>query len=155
MRSDKLKAMVTNQDWQDCAARLKSESTVDALHGLFDLIIDRLAGRLDEIKVADGRTISFMAEGREILTINVTRKDLRIYIHPPAKALFPPKMHPRVERFRFWDGSYQKTSGMYRGMSFWISDPRYLPGAGEIIDHIPTGRQQSPRRGDRRKRSPQ
>jgi hypothetical protein len=100
--------------------------------------VEKLAGRLDEIRTEDGKAISFISAGREILTINVTRKDLRVYIHPPAKALFAPEMHPKVERFRFWEASYQKSSGKYRAMSFWIADPKYLRGAADIIDYIPT-----------------
>jgi hypothetical protein len=133
----KLKAVVRDDTWRSCSARSKNPAAVDALHGLFDLIIETLADRIDDVKAENGKAISFLSGGREILTINVGRKDLRIYVHPAAGALFDPKMRPKVERFRFWDGSYQKSSGMYRAMSFWISDVKYLKGAREIIRGIP------------------
>jgi hypothetical protein len=107
------------------------------LHTLFEHTIDVLADRIDEIKTEDGKTISFFSEEREFLTINVTRKDLRIYIHPKAGAYFDPKAKFNVERFRFWDGSYHKKSGKYRAVSVWISQRKYLPGVEHIIDIIP------------------
>jgi hypothetical protein len=146
----KLKAMVSDDAWRSCAARLKNTAALASLHRLFDLVVETLAGRLDEIKIEEDRTISFISAGREIVTINVTRKDLRIYIHPAAKCLFDPKMSFKVERFRFWDGSYQKSTGRYRAMSFWISDARYLPGARKIIGCIPGARQ--PAAGAKRRR---
>jgi hypothetical protein len=118
MSKRNLKAKVTQNTWKQCAARQKSEETVATLHGLFDCIVEGLAPRIDDIKTDDGKSISFFSEGREILTINVTRKDLRIYIHPAARTLFDPKSEFKVERFGFWEASYQKSSGKYRGMSF-------------------------------------
>lgn len=132
----KLKSMVRDHTWRSCSARSRNPAAISALHRLFDLIIEMLADRIDDVKVDNGKAISFFSGGREILTINVTRKDLRIYIHPAAGALFDPKMRPRVERFRFWEGSCQKSSGMYRAMSFWISDVKYLRGAREILRGI-------------------
>jgi hypothetical protein len=132
-----LKRTLSKQIWQQCELRLKSEETKTVLHTLFEHITDVLADRIEEIKTEDGKTISFFSEEREFLTINVTRKDLRIYIHPQAGAYFDPKAKFDVERFRFWDGSYQKTSGKYRAMSVWISQKKYLPGVKHIIDIIP------------------
>jgi hypothetical protein len=132
-----LKRTISKQIWQQCEQRLKSEETKAVLHTLFEYIMNVLAGRIDEIKTEDGKAISFFSEEREFLTINVTRKDLRIYIHPKAGTYFDPKAKFKVERFRFWDGSYQKTSGKYRAMSVWISQKKYLPGVKHIIDFIP------------------
>jgi len=137
MSAKSLKDLVGDEFWQQCYLRLKKEETLEVIHRLFDYIADSLAKRIDGIKTEDGRTISFFSKGREILTINVTRKDLRIYIHPPAKAYFDPERKLRVEKYRFWEGSHQKTSGKYRAMSVWISEKRYLSGVEEIIDHIP------------------
>lgn len=81
---------------------------------------------------------------------SVTPKDLRIYIHLAAKAIFDPKMSFKVERFRFWDGSYQKSTGKYRAMSFWTSDIRYLAGARKISGCIPRARE--PARGPEHRR---
>ncbi|KPL01308.1 MAG: hypothetical protein AMJ91_00030 [candidate division Zixibacteria bacterium SM23_73_3] len=137
MRREALKDMVSKETWQRCLSRLKKQETVEVLHKLFDYIVDILADRISQIKTADSRSISFFSEGREFLTINVTRKDLRIYIHPKAKAFFDPKVKFDVERFRFWDGSYHKASGKYRAMSVWISEKKDLPGVKKIIACIP------------------
>ena len=137
MNKESLKKCVSEGFWQQWSAKLSKEQTTEVLHDLFDYIIDTLATRIDDIKTDDGKAISFFSKGREILTINVTRKDLRIYIHPPAKASFNPKTKFDVEKFRFWEGSYQKTSGKYRALSMWISKKRYLSGVKEILDYIP------------------
>lgn len=137
MNTKPLKELVNEEVWQQCFVRLKEKEALGVLHELFDYIVDTLARRIDDIKTDDGRAISFFSKGREILTINVTRKDLRIYIHPPARAFFDPKAKFSLERFRFWEGSYQKASGRYRAMSVWVSQKKYLPGAREIINYIP------------------
>jgi hypothetical protein len=137
LKKDSLRKMVSKKVWQQCSLRLKNEETVKVLKSLFDLIVDILAERIDEIKTDDGRSISFFSEEREFLTINVTRKDLRIYIHPKAGAYFYPKAKFDVERFRFWEGSFHKASGKYRAMSVWISEKKCLPAVKEIIDIIP------------------
>lgn len=81
--------------------------------------------------------ISFFSGKREFLTINITRKDMRIYVHPPAGAYFDADDKFKVEKFRFRDGSFNKTTGKYRALSFWISDKKYLTAAGKIINMIP------------------
>jgi hypothetical protein len=129
--------MVSKKVWQQCSLRLKNEEAVEVLESLFDLIVDILADRIDEIKTEDGRSISFFSEEREFLTINVTRKDLRIYIHPKAGAHFDPKAKYDLERFRFWEGSFHKASGKYRGISVWISEKRHLSVVKKILDFIP------------------
>ncbi len=129
--------MVSEEVWQKCSERLKNEETVAVLKELFDYIVDTLAKKIDNIKTEDGKAISFFSQGKEILTINVTRKNLRIYIHPPALAFFEPNAKFAVEKFRFWEGSYRKSSGKYRGMSVWISEKKYLQGVKEIINQIP------------------
>ena len=137
MRSESLREMLPEAAWQQFASRLKTESTVQVLHALFDYVIKVLADRIDEIKTDDGRAISFFSEKREFLTINVTRKDLRVYVHPKAGAYFDPKAKFGVEKFRFWDTSLHKASGKYRAMSFWISEKKYLSAAKKIIDLLP------------------
>jgi hypothetical protein len=137
-----LKELVDEESWQQCSTRLKKEETAEVLHKLFDYVVDALEKRIDEIKADDGRAISFFSREREILTINVTRKDLRIYIHPPARAFFDPKARFKVEKFRFWEGSYQKTSGKYRALSIWISKKKFIPGVKKIIEQIPEANEQ-------------
>jgi len=138
MDAESLKSLVSEKMWQQTSSRLKSAETIEVMRELFDYAVDRFAPRLDDIKVQDERAISFFSSGREILTINVTRKDLRIYIHPPAGAFFEPEQDFDVERFSLWKGSFQKKSGRYRAMSVWISEKKYLLAVKRIIDRIPT-----------------
>jgi hypothetical protein len=140
MRSESLKKMIPGDTWQQFGSRLKTEDTMQVLHALFDYVTKVLAERIDEIKTDDGRAISFFCEKREFLTINVTRKDLRVYVHPKAGACFDPKAKFGVEEFRFWDTSYHKASGKYRALSFWISEKKHLSAAKKIIDTIPPTR---------------
>ena len=132
-----LKELVSEKFWQECSERLKNKEVVEVLHKLFDYIVNTLSTRIDGIKTEDGKAISFFSQGREFLTINVTRKNLRIYIHPPAGAFFEPEAKFAVEKFRFWEGSFRKSTGKYKGLSVWISEKKYLPGVKEIINHIP------------------
>ncbi len=136
MNRESLRKKVSKDVWKQCSLRLKEEETFEVLRSLFDYIADILADRISDIKTEEGKSISFFSEEREFLTINVTRKDLRIYIHPKAKAYFDPQAKFVVERFRFWDGSFHKATGKYRGMSVWISEKKYMPAVKKIIDFI-------------------
>jgi hypothetical protein len=129
---------VSKDQWRRFAAKTQGVELDEVLHGLFDDILIALGKRIDDIKTVDGRAISFFSSGREILTINVGRKELRVYIHPPAGAAFDPDARFEVGRFRFWDASFRKASGRYHGMSAWVSSPEHLAGMKQIIDHIPT-----------------
>jgi hypothetical protein len=128
---------IKDEVWRQGAARTKKPELIDIARRLYDDVIDILGKRIDDVKADDGRAISFFSEGREILTINITRNDLRIYIHPPAQAFFDPDEKFKVERFRFWEGSFQKKTGKYRGLSVWISEKRYLAAVKKIIGRIP------------------
>ena len=129
--------MISKDAWEQFSLRLQKEETVDVLHKLFDYITDSFINRIDAVKTEDSRAISFFTDAREFLTINVTRKDLRIYIHPTAKVIFDPKEGFEVERFNFWTGSYRKTSAKYTGISIWVSKNKYLEEVKKIIDRIP------------------
>ena len=137
MRNESPRKMIPGDMWQQFGSRLKTEGTMQVLHALFDYVTKGLADRIDEIRPDDGRAISFFCQGREFLTINVTRKDLRVYVHPKAGAHFDPEAKFGVEKFRFWDTSFHKASGKYRALSFWISEKKYLSAAKKIIDTIP------------------
>lgn len=137
MKEKCLKNSISSKIWDQFSSKLRKKETVEVLHELFGYIMDKLNERIDDIKIDEGKAISFFSNSREILTINVTRKDLRIYIHPPAHVFFRPKEKFGVEKFNFWEGSYRKTFGKYTAMSFWISENRYLSGVKEIIDRIP------------------
>jgi hypothetical protein len=133
-----LKALVDDDIRKICSARLKDDMSVEILRALIDYIVSRLYDRIDDIKYPDGKTISLYSDKREFLTINLMRVGFRIYIHPAANVFFDPKSKFKVAKFRFWDASFQKSSGKYRGMSVWIEDKKYLPGVKEIIDKIPS-----------------
>jgi hypothetical protein len=137
MKEKRLKDIISRKMWEQFSAKLQKEKTVEVLHKLFGHIMDKLTERIDDIKIDEGKAISFSSNSREILTINVTRKDLRIYIHPPAHVFFRPKEKFGVEKFNFWEGSYRKTLSKYTAMSIWISEKGYLPGVDEIIERIP------------------
>ncbi len=132
-----LKLIIERDIWNQCSSRLKDEKTANVFRELLDYIANTLSERIDDIKSDDGKAISFYSDGREFLTINITRTGFRIYIHPAANVFFDPKLKFKVEKFRFWDASFQKTSGKYRGMSVWITEKKYLPGVKKIIDEIP------------------
>ncbi len=131
-----LRQIIDKDVWKLCSSRLKDDASADILRALLDHIVDNLSGRIDDIKCPDGKAISFFSDSREFLTINIMRVGFRIYIHPAAKAFFEPESKFKVEKFRFWDASFQKTLGKYRGMSVWIEDQKYLPGVKKIIDEI-------------------
>jgi len=131
---------ISEEAWRQFHEKLKNKAVIGVLQRLFDFVLNTLAQRIDEIKIEEGKAISFFSCEREFLTINVTRKDLRIYIHPTAKPYFDPEAKFQVEKFRFWDASYQKSSGKYCAMSVWISEAKYLPGLREIIGMIPLKR---------------
>jgi hypothetical protein len=133
----RVEGLVGEAFWRESSERLPSAEAAAALRGLFDHVAGVLAKRIDDVKVDGGKTLSFYSGGREFLTFNVTRTGLRVYVHPPAGALFEPDETFAVEKFRFWDASFQKKSGKYRALSFWISERKYLAGAEEIIKHIP------------------
>ena len=129
--------LVSEDTWQQFSQRLKNAAVVDVLHKLFKSTITLLAERIDDIKASDGKATSFFSKGREFLTINVTRNDFRIYIHPSSLAYFDPNSEYKVEKLSFWESSYHKKTGRYRGLSVWISNKKYLQGIEEIIKNIP------------------
>ncbi len=123
--------------WQQYSQRLKDPTVIEVLHKLFDIIVELLAERIDDIRDVDGKAISFFSKEREILTINITRKNLRVYIHPSSLAYFDPEMEYRVEKLSFWESSYHIKTGKYRGLSVWISNKKYLRGIEKILRNIP------------------
>lgn len=84
-----------------------------------------------------GEGLSFFSARKEFLTVNVCLRNLRVYVHPPAAAAFDPDVEFDVEKFRFWDSSYRKTTGKYVGMTAWVSGAEHLPAFKEIVDQIP------------------
>jgi hypothetical protein len=116
-----IKRAIGEEFWRESAKRLPSDEAGEALRGLVACVVDGWARRVDEVKTVGGEGVIFLARGRPFLTVNVCRKNLRVYVHPPAGALFTPEATFDVEKFRFWEGSYRKTSAKYNALSFWIS----------------------------------
>ncbi len=137
MKPDSIRKLVGEDVWQQYSQRLKDPTVIDVLHKLFDIIVELLAKRIDDIRDVDGKAISFFSKGREILTINITRKNLRVYVHPPSLAYFDPELEYKVEKLSFWESSYHKKTGRYRGLSVWISNKKYLRNIEKIIRNIP------------------
>jgi len=137
MKPDLLRRLISQDAWQQYSQRLQDPTVVDVLHELFENVVELLAKRIDDIRDVDGKAISFFSKGREILTINITRKNLRVYVHPPSLAYFDPDLEYGVERLSFWESSYHKRTGRYRGLSVWISSEKYLRDIEKIIRHIP------------------
>ena len=136
MKIEQLRRLVTDETWRQCIERAKNEEVIEVLQALFDHILSVLSPRIDDIRVEDGRAISFFSDDREFLTVNITRSDLRIYIHPSARASFDPAASFPVEKFRFWTSSFQKSSGRYRAMSVWISGNECIEGVKGILGGI-------------------
>jgi len=133
-----IRELLGDDFWAKALARPKKEGVTDVLVATYDYILDKLGKRIDDIQErGEGEGIAFFAEGREILLINVGIKFLRIYVHPTAGAAFDPEDDFAVERFRFWDSAYRKTTGKYVGMTFWISEAAHLEGMKQVIDRIP------------------
>jgi hypothetical protein len=133
----RLRGLVSEDAWRRFSAKTQAAELDEVLHRLFDDILIALGKRIDDIKIEDGRSISFFAGGREILTINVGRRELRVYVHPPAGAAFDAEARFEVGRYRLWEGSFRKASGKYHGMSAWVSKTKHLAAMKRIIDHIP------------------
>jgi len=127
---------IGEEAWERFSAKLRSAEAVDVLRELVAYVNHRLASIIERVRTSKG-SVSFISGGREFLTINVMRKGLRVYFHPPAGALFGKDEEFSVERASIWESSYQRSSGMYRAMTAWVSKKEHLPGIKTLIDRIP------------------
>ncbi|RKZ28238.1 hypothetical protein DRQ36_10725 [bacterium] len=137
MNPKNLNKLINDETWQRFRERLQTDEAAQVLERLVQYIIESLAARIDDIQVFEDKALMFFAGGKEIIRINIGRKELRVYIHPAAGALFEPEVDFDVGKFNLWDSSFRKTSGKYCGMSFWVSEMKDLPGVKKIIGHIP------------------
>jgi hypothetical protein len=128
---------VDDNFWQNASLKTESDETIDVLHTLFDYILETLSDRIDEVRTVNNIMLSFFSNGREIISITVCKKNLRIYIHPPSGALFEPYASFRVERFNLWQTSFVKSKGMYCGMTIWVSKIEHIEGMKEVLMKIP------------------
>jgi hypothetical protein len=129
---------VSEEFWQKCLSRPKKEGMGPVLAEVCGHIVNTLSERIDKVEErGKGEALSFFSGGKEFLTVNVCLRNLRVYIHPSSGASFDPESDFDVEKFRFWDGSYRKTTGKYVGMTVWVSEAEHLPAFEEAIKLVP------------------
>jgi hypothetical protein len=122
---------------EQISAKLKDAEALKVLREVVSYTTEQLKSRIDEVK-SSRDVVSFLSKGKEFLTINVTRTNLRIYFQPSSGALFSKDEKFAVEKVSIWEDSFQKTSGKYRAMTVWVSKEEHLPGIKALIDRIPT-----------------
>jgi hypothetical protein len=130
-------AKIDEQTWKQIFAKLTDVEALKVLREVVNYATERLRSRINEVK-SSRDAIAFLSEGKEFLTINVTRTNLRIYFQPSCGALFGKDEKSAVEKISIWEGSFQKSSGKYRAMTAWISKEEHLTGIKTLIDRIPT-----------------
>jgi hypothetical protein len=140
-----LRRAIAQDFWRESAKRLPDEEAAAVLRELVEHVVDGWARRVDGVKTVGGEGVIFNSRGRPFLTVNVCRRNLRVYVHPEAGALFEPEAKFDVEKFRFWEGSFRKTSAKYNALSFWISGRKHIPGAREILSRLPKTRPEGKR----------
>ena len=135
-----LRRAIGPEFWRESAARLPSEEAAEVLRELVGHVIEGWARRVDGVKTVGGEGVIFLSRGRPFLTVNAGRKNLRVYVHPEAGALVEPEATFDVEKFRFWEGAYRKTSAKYNALSFWVSKRDHLTGARDKLSRVPKNR---------------
>ena len=128
---------IDEQAWKLISSKLTDVEALKVLREVIDYATERLKSRSDEVKLSRD-VVAFLSKGKEFLTINVTRTNLRIYFQPSSGALFGKDEEFAVEKVSFWEGSFQKSSGKYRAMTAWVSKEEHLSGIKKMIDSIPT-----------------
>jgi hypothetical protein len=130
---------IDEQIWKQISTKLTDAETFKVLRQIVNYVSERLKSRIEKVK-SSGDTIAFLSKGKEFLTINVTRTNLRIYFQTSSGALFSKEEKFSVEKLSFWEGSFQKSSGKYRALTVWVSKEEHLPGIKKMIDRIPTSK---------------
>jgi len=131
-----LSTRIDEQAWRQISTKLTDAEALKVLREVVNYATERLKSRIDEIKSSKD-VIAFFSKGKEFLTINVTRSNLRIYFQPSSGALFSKDEKSTVEKVSIWEGSFQKASGKYRAITAWVSKEEHLPGIKALIDRIP------------------
>lgn len=131
-----MSARIDEQTWKQISAKLTDAEALRVLRQLVDYVAERLKSRIDQVKSSKD-AIAFFSKGREFLTINITRTNLRIYFQPSSGALFGKEQKFAVEKVSLWEGSLQKTTGKYRALTAWVSKEEHLPAIKKMIDTIP------------------
>jgi hypothetical protein len=127
---------INEQTWNQISTKLTNVEALKVLREVVDYATERLGSRIDEVK-SSRDAIAFLSGKKEFLTINVTRRDLRIYFQPSCGALFGKDEKFGVDKVSIWEGSFQKSSGRYRAMTAWVSKEEHLTGIKTLIDRIP------------------
>jgi len=128
---------VDEQVWEQISTKLANVEALKVLHDIINYATKRLKSRIDEVK-SSRDAIAFFSKGKEFLTINITRTNLRIYFQPSSGALFSKDEKFAVEKVSIWEGSFQKASGKYRAMTAWVSKEEHLAGIKKLLDRIST-----------------
>lgn len=131
------------QTWRQISTKLKDVEALKVLHELVNYVSERLKSRIDEVK-SSRDAISFFSKGREFLTINITRTNLRIYFQPSSGALFSKDHRFAVENVSLWEGSFQKATDKYKALTAWVSKEEHLPAIKKMIDTIPLSTTKNP-----------
>jgi hypothetical protein len=130
---------INEETWKEISTKLTDAEALKVLREIVNYATERLKSRIDEVKSSKD-VIAFFSLGKEFLTINVTRTNMRIYFQPSSGALFGKDEKFAVEKVSIWEGSFQKASGKYRAMTAWVSKEEHLKGIKTLIDRIPTSR---------------
>jgi len=143
--------VIDEKTWLKFCNKLPNSEAQRVLCCIIEHATKRLGSRIQRIRrLADhapgGRVVKwldgicFVSQGRDFLTINVTRKGLRIYFYPRAGVLLDPKEKYEIEAMSLWKTSYQKKTGKYRGFTVWVSKEAHLPAVKKLMDRIPASR---------------
>jgi len=140
--------VIDGKTWSKFCSKLPDLEAQKVLCYITEYVTKRLGSRIQRIRrLADhapgGKVVKwldgicFVSQGRDLLTINVTRKGLRIYFYPAAGVLLDPREKYEVEAMSLWKTSYQKKTGKYRGFTVWVSKEVHIPAVKTLIDRIP------------------
>ena len=128
---------INDKTWKEISTKLTDVEALKVLREIVNYAAERLKSRIDEVK-SSRDAIAFLSKGKELLTINVTQTNVRIYFQLSCGALFDKNEKFAVEKVSIWEGSFQKASGKYRAMTAWVSKEEHLSGIKTLIDRIPT-----------------
>jgi hypothetical protein len=109
--------VIDEKTWLRFCNKLPSLEAQNVLCYIIEYATKRFGSRIQKIRrLADhapgGRVVKwldgicFVSQGRDLLTINVTRKGLRIYFYPAAGVLLDPNEKCAVEAMNLWKTSY-------------------------------------------------
>ena len=101
---------INDKTWKEISTKLTDVEALNVLREIVNYAAERLKSRIDEVK-SSRDAIAFLSKGKELLTINVTQTNVRIYFQLSCGALFDKNEKFAVEKVSIWEGSFQKASG--------------------------------------------